>query len=244
LQQFDREITTMADPGVFEHTGRQAVTHNPASRTIGLVLHAAARYDLLLRLATLGREGAFREKVLGLAHLTPGESVLDVGCGTGTLAIAAKRHVGPTGTVHGIDASPEMIARANKKASKAGVEITFVIAAAQVLPFRDARYDVVLTTIMLHHLSRNARQQCAREISRVLKPGGRVLVVDFATSTRQKRSFLARLHRHGGVNLGEITTILGEAGLEIIETGAVGFRNMQFALARPLTLIGAQQVYE
>ncbi|OAF07766.1 hypothetical protein AYJ54_16825 [Bradyrhizobium centrolobii] len=234
----------MADPGVYEHTGARAFAHNPTSRTIGLVLHAAARYDLLLRLATFGRESAFRKKVLGLAHLAPGESVLDVGCGTGTLAIAAKQCVGPTGTVHGIDASPEMIARANRKASKAGVAVIFLITAAQVLPFPDARYDVVLTTIMLHHLSRNARQQCVREIGRVLKPGGRILVVDFATSTQQKPGFLARLHRHCAVSLDEITAILGEAGLHVIETGAVGFRDTRFALARPLTLNGAQKAYE
>jgi ubiquinone/menaquinone biosynthesis C-methylase UbiE len=93
--------------------------------TSGLVLHKAAQYDLLLWLLTLGRERAFRERALGLAHLSVGDSVLDVGCGTGTLAIAAKRQVGQKGHVCGIDASPEMIARAGKKARKAGVEVDF-----------------------------------------------------------------------------------------------------------------------
>src|SRR5215831_15970797 len=88
----------------------------------GKVLHGAVTYDVLVWLMTLGRERAFREKMLRLAHLEPGESVLDVGCGTGTLAIAAKRQVGTTGTVYGVDASPEMIARAEKKAKKAGFE--------------------------------------------------------------------------------------------------------------------------
>jgi ubiquinone/menaquinone biosynthesis C-methylase UbiE len=63
----------------------------------GLVLHAAAGYDLLIWLITRGRERVFREEMLRLAHLVPGESVLDVGCGTGTLAIAAKRQVGANG---------------------------------------------------------------------------------------------------------------------------------------------------
>ena len=57
----------------------------------------------------------------GLARVEPGEAVLDIGCGTGSLAIAAKRRVGPSGLVHGIDASPEMIVRARKKASRAGI---------------------------------------------------------------------------------------------------------------------------
>jgi ubiquinone/menaquinone biosynthesis C-methylase UbiE len=154
--------------------------------TTGVVVHGAARYDLLVWLVTLGRERVFREKVLHLARLEPGESVLDVGCGTGTLAITAKRHVGPPGTVHGMDASPQMIARAGKKARKAGVEVVFKNAVAEALPFPDAQFDVVMTTVMLHHLPRNARQQRAAEMRRVLKPGGRVLAVDFGGPTGQE----------------------------------------------------------
>src|SRR5262245_10695416 len=156
----------------------------------GAVLHAAAGYDLLVWLLTLGRERTFRERMLRLGHLEAGESVLDVGCGTGTLAIAAKRQVGTTGAVYGLDASPEMIARAEKKARKAGVEVAFKKAFAQSLPFPDAQFDVVLTTVMLHHLSRKARQQLAVEMRRVLKPGGRVLAIDFGGTARKRKRLL------------------------------------------------------
>ena len=149
-----------------------------APTTTGRVLHWAARYDLLVWLLTHGRSRAFREKLVGLASLAPGASVLDVGCGTGSLAIAAKRHVGATGEVCGIDASPEMIARATSKAARAGLDVRFENAVAESLPFPDAQFDVVLSTLMLHHLPRKVRQQCAREIRRVLKPGGHLLVVD------------------------------------------------------------------
>jgi ubiquinone/menaquinone biosynthesis C-methylase UbiE len=90
-----------------------------APRTKGLVIHWAARYDLLAWLLTRGRERACCERLIGLAGLEPGDAVLDIGCGTGTLAIAATRHVGPTGTVYGIDASRQMVARATRKAAKA-----------------------------------------------------------------------------------------------------------------------------
>ena len=85
--------------------------------TTGRVLHRAAGYDFLAWLITGGRERRFRERLLSLARVQHGESVLDVGCGTGGLAIVAKRQVGPTGSVDGIDAPPNMIARAIKKAS-------------------------------------------------------------------------------------------------------------------------------
>lgn len=86
-----------------------------------------------------------------LAHVESGQSVLDIGCGTGSLAIAAKRRVGPSGTVHGIDASPEMIARARKKARTADVDVTFTDGVVEGLPFPDGHFDIVLSTLMLPH---------------------------------------------------------------------------------------------
>src|SRR6266511_5345279 len=196
------------------------------------VLHRAAGYDFLVWLITGGRERRFREQLLSLARLQHGELVLDVGCGTGSLAIAAKRQVGPTGSVDGIDASPKMIARAMKKARKTDVNVVFRQALAEALPFPDGHFDVVLSTVMLHHLPRKARQQCAREIRRVLKPGGRVLAVEFGLAAREQKGLLAHFHRHGHVKLSDIISLLSEAGLNIVESGAVGFRDLQFVLAQ------------
>jgi len=205
------------------------MTQESAPRTHGLVLNWAARYDILAWLLTHGREGELRERILTFAVLRNGERVLDIGCGTGTLAIAASGHVGTLGEVIGIDASPAMVARANRKAAKAGARAAFQVAVAECLPFPDGRFDVVLSTLMLHHLPRTTRQQCAREITRVLKEGGRVLAVDFGRA--KQRGLLAHFHRHGHVEIQDIVTLLSDAGLKPIRSGPVGMNNLNFVLA-------------
>ena len=125
--------------------------------THGLVLHWAARYDLLAWLLTRGRERDLRQAIIRLAELQQANDVLDIGCGTGTLAIAASSHVGKTGGVTGIDASPSMIARANQKAVKAGAPVTFHVAIAESLSVSSChraprhRHRLPSVRIPLHH---------------------------------------------------------------------------------------------
>jgi ubiquinone/menaquinone biosynthesis C-methylase UbiE len=202
-----------------------------APATTGRLIHLAAGYDFLVWLLFAGRERAFRDRLVRLARLEPGEAVLDIGCGTGSLAIAAKGRVGPSGSVHGLDASPEMVARARKKAGRAGVDVAFTTGVVEALPFPDASFDAVLSTLMLHHLPRAAREACAREIRRVLKPGGRVLAVDFGRVAGGRKNLIEHLHRHGGVDLQDIVRLLGEAGLEAAESGPVGAWGLNFVLA-------------
>lgn len=199
--------------------------------TAGLILHGAAIYDLQLWLLTFGRERALREKALRLAQLAPGDSVLDVGCGTGTLALVAKQQVGPTGSVFGVDASPTMIVRAEKKARRARLNIEFRNALVETLPFPDAHFDVVTSTLMLHHLPGKLRSRCAAEIRRVLKPKGRVLAIDFVTSPQKKKGLVAHLHRHGHISFSQMQTIFGEAGMQLAECGPLGISDLHYVLA-------------
>jgi ubiquinone/menaquinone biosynthesis C-methylase UbiE len=218
---------------LFGYIGRwirpQTAEDGPA--TTGKVIHWAWAYDPLVWLVTLGRPRKFRERTLDLAALAPGESVLDIGCGTGSAAIAAKRRVGPAGKVIGIDPSAEMIARARRKAARAGIDVAFERAVAEKLPFPDGAFDALLSTVMLHHLPDDARRKCIEEVRRVLKPGGRFIAVDFGGDAGHRHNWIGRQPNHAHFDLGQVIPALNEAGLRVVESGPAGFGDLQFVRA-------------
>lgn len=198
---------------------------------LGVLLHRPRLYDLFVQVALIGREPSFRKQLLELGRLRPGEAVLDLGCGTGSLALMAKEAVGTTGVVCGVDASAEMISWARQKARRVEAQVQFQHAPAQALPFPEASFDVVLSTLMLHHLPKRARPHLAVEARRVMKPGGRVLMVDFAEASRRKGLKRHLHHRHGSVALHEMLALLEGAGLSVVGSGSMGIKNVHFALA-------------
>jgi len=133
-------------------------------------------YDPVVRLTT--REGAFKSRLLERAGLQPGERVLDLGCGTGTLAIQAKRGQ-PDAEIVGLDGDPEVLGRARRKAAGAGVEVDFDEGYSTELPYGASSFDVVLSTLFFHHLTGSDKRRTAAEVLRVLKPGGRLQVADW-----------------------------------------------------------------
>jgi ubiquinone/menaquinone biosynthesis C-methylase UbiE len=158
-----------------------------SAETEGRVIHWAAFYDALMNVVSLGREARFRRRVIEGAALQPGERVLDVGCGTGTAAVAAAKVVGERGRVHAIDPAGEMITRARKKAEKAGVDVELGVGVAESLPYPDNCMDVVMSTLAFHHLTRRLQGLAMAEIHRVLVPGGRLFIVDFGVASQASR---------------------------------------------------------
>ena len=215
--------------------GRSNMHHKNADapHTAGRVLHGARWYDLVTRVISCGRDKAIRETLLELAAPAPGETVLDVGCGTGTLALALQSRVG-TGEVHGIDASPEMIAVAREKAAKAGSAIDFQVALIEALPFPAATFDLVTSSLMLHHLPDDLKRTGLGEIRRVLKPGGRFMALDFAAHSHSSLGHLLSIfgHPRGESMVDKLMPMLKDAGLSEVEAIPTRHKNVAFIRAR------------
>lgn len=133
-------------------------------------------YDLVTE--HLGFGPPFKEKVLKLAHFQNGESLLDIGCGTGSLLIPAKRQ-NPGSRIVGVDPDQRILDIARKKIKKAGVEVELIKAYGENLPFNSASFDVVVSTFVFHHLPSEIKIQTMREAYRILKKNGRFLLSDF-----------------------------------------------------------------
>ncbi len=197
--------------------------------TKGLILSGGWRYDLLVgfhdTISFRGKLRELRQRTAALTRIQPGDAVLDVGCGTGTLALEVARRVGRTGRVAGIDPGAEQIARARKKAARRNVPIEFQVGVIEQLPFPDQTFDVVLSTLMMHHLPTPLKRQGLAEIARVLKPGGRLVIADFKRKLeRQGRA--ARFHA-GGSSMQDLAALITDAGFEDLETEEM--RSLRFS---------------
>jgi ubiquinone/menaquinone biosynthesis C-methylase UbiE len=160
----------------------------------------AAGHDLFLPLydpfTKLFGFDAARRRLLDQAALQPHHRVLDVGCGTGTLAVLVKR-LYPTVDVVALDPDPKALARAQRKAERAEVSIRFDRGFSDALGYPEAAFDRVFSSMMFHHLEKADKDNALREIRRVLKPGGRLEFLDFAGPQAHEPGALARLiHSH------------------------------------------------
>ena len=148
-------------------------------------------YDLITKVT-----GADRTKrmLLDQAALAPSQRVLDIGSGTGTLAVLAKR-LHPDVSVVGLDPDPKALARARERASRAGISARFDQGFADELPYPDASFDRVTSSFMFHHLREKDRSKTLREVRRVLAPGGSLHLLDVARPEDDVRGWMARMLR-------------------------------------------------
>ncbi len=133
-------------------------------------------YDVVVGATT--RERSFKQALIRQANLKPGQQVLDLGSGTGTLAIWIKQHQ-PLLSITGVDLDPAVLAIASRKARAANLEICFERAPSYDLPFPASHFDRVVSSLFFHHLPWQDKLRTARELVRVLKPGGELHVADW-----------------------------------------------------------------
>jgi len=188
--------------------------------TRGLILDTGWRYDLMEWFFDLflfrGKLRELRQRTADLAHIQLGEKVLDVGCGTGTLAIQVQQRVGASGRIFGIDPGAQQIARARVKAAQRNLPIKFRVGVIERLDFLNQTFDVVLSTIMMHHLSDTLKRQGLDEIYRVLKPGGRLVIADFKRP--QERPARRGHFGPGGSQIQDLASLVKDAGFSQVET--------------------------
>jgi ubiquinone/menaquinone biosynthesis C-methylase UbiE len=216
---------------MFGHNRQPAGADAP---TRGRLIRWARLYDPLVAVATLGRAPAMREQAADLAALRPGESVLEVGCGTGELTQRARARVGPTGRVWGIDPSAEMIAVARQKSARAGLGIDYRVATIEALPFPDASFDVVLSSLMMHHLPEDLKSVGLGQVRRVLKPDGRLVIVDFKRGSGLLHRLAVPMLIHHDLSHGvqDLAPVVSAAGFTDVQSGDTRFRTLGFVSAR------------
>jgi ubiquinone/menaquinone biosynthesis C-methylase UbiE len=149
-------------------------------------------YDPFAKLIGLDRS---RRELIDQAALQPQHRVLDVGCGTGTLAVLIKG-LYPTIDVVGLDPDEKALARATRKAQRAGLAIQFDRGFSDALEYPAASFDRVFSSFMFHHRERAEKDAMLREIQRVLKPGGCLQLLDFAGPDPGRGPRLSGLHGH------------------------------------------------
>jgi ubiquinone/menaquinone biosynthesis C-methylase UbiE len=175
-------------------------------------------YDLLTRVLGMGK---VYDTLVAQAELADGLRVLEIGCGTGNVTVRAKR-AHPGMDLTGLDPDPLALARAQRKAGGL-TGIRFERGFAQELPYSDGEFDRVLSSMMLHHLDEDVKAAALVEVHRVLRPGGRLHIVDIGGHTTVHHGLAARWTKknpHVAGNLGDaIPRLLGSVGFECTEVG-------------------------
>jgi ubiquinone/menaquinone biosynthesis C-methylase UbiE len=179
-------------------------------------------FDAVVRVGL--RERTFKARLLDQLEPARGDSVLDIGAGTGTLAIQIKERR-PYARVTGLDADPEILAIARRKAADAGREVEFVEAFSNEMPFTDASFDTAVSTLFFHHLDAESKEKTFAEIVRVLAPGGELHVADYGKPPDPLQSALflqVRAFDGFGVTAqnvrGELPAVMRAAGLDDVRS--------------------------
>lgn len=162
------------------HFGFESVDEGEKARRVrGVFDSVAPRYDVMNDLMSVGMHRAWKAYTVLVANVQPGQQVLDIAGGTGDLAMAFARKVGATGCVVHTDINAAMLGTGRDRLLDAGVVLPTAVCDAESLPFPDAHFDLVSVAFGLRNMTH--KDQALAEMCRVLKPGGKLLVLEFST---------------------------------------------------------------
>ena len=161
------------------HFGFETVAEaDKAQRVRGVFDAVASKYDVMNDLMSLGLHRAWKAYTVAVANLRPGDKVLDLAAGTGDLARAFARQVGASGLVLHTDINEAMLREGRNRLLDEGLVLPTLICDAEQLPLPDAAFDLVSVAFGLRNMTH--KEQALAEMARVLRPGGRLLVLEFS----------------------------------------------------------------
>lgn len=194
----------------------------PSSRPAGhgITIGTPRLYDLFAQLIFLGTRRRAYRTLIAAAGVRSGDRVLDIGCGPGSMTRLLAEVAGPGGSAVGIDAAPEMIAYAQGKARRFS-NCTFEVGTAEALAFADRAFDVVMSSLMVHHLPEELKGQAAGEMYRVLRPGGTLLLADFTIPSHGGWHLVGALHRPRAMleRVSPLEPLVEAAGFSEVQSG-------------------------
>ena len=169
------------------HFGYESVDEqDKASRVRGVFDSVASKYDVMNDLMSGGMHRAWKAYTVMVANLKPGDKALDIAGGTGDLALAFAKKVGPTGQVVHTDINEAMLRTGRDRLTNLGVMLPTVICDAEQLPFPEGHFDLVSVAFGLRNMTH--KDAALREMNRVLRPGGKLLVLEFSKVAKPLRA--------------------------------------------------------
>ncbi|SDL94913.1 Methyltransferase domain-containing protein [Nonomuraea maritima] len=212
--------------------GRLLHNHEEHAEAGGTIDRPRA-YEIFTSIGFIGGRRAAYTRLATAARPRAGDQVLDVGCGTGYLSRIMAPVIMPGGRVTGIDPSPAMVDHATRRAP---ANCSYIVGEGQGLPFPDGSFDLVVSSLAVHHMPVEARPQALRQMFRVLRPGGRLLIAEFRPPVnplgrRIVRALSAPAMRHSPQDL--LGTLIPDAGFEVESEGDLPYLLYYVRATRP-----------